>query len=188
MTSGLKAQESGVELVCEIPAALPDIVADKRAVKQILINLMSNAIRFTDRGGSVTGERRHRWTARPDRGRRHRYRHCGRGLGRIGDPFFQARGSYARRHDGTGLGLSIVKGLIKLHGGGFEIGSQPGEGTKIGVRLPLNCEDVSPAAARAPGATMADGFAGAPRRRAAGASGRAQGSSPRRETASQQRA
>ena len=50
-------------------------------------------------------------------------------LPRIGDPFFQARSSYDRRHDGTGLGLSIVKGLLALHGGDLEIASRLGEGT-----------------------------------------------------------
>ena len=49
-------------------------------------------------------------------------------LPRIGDPFFQARSSYDRRHDGTGLGLSIVKGLLALHGGDIEIASRLGRG------------------------------------------------------------
>src|SRR2546423_3716137 len=54
----LRAREAGIELVCRLPAGMPDIVADKRAVKQILINLLSNAIKFTHRGGkvSVAGE------------------------------------------------------------------------------------------------------------------------------------
>jgi cell cycle sensor histidine kinase DivJ len=60
-------------------------------------------------------------------------------LPRIGDPFFQAKGSYDRKHDGTGLGLSIVKGLVKLHGGTFALRSRPGEGTCVTVRLPLDC-------------------------------------------------
>jgi cell cycle sensor histidine kinase DivJ len=59
---------------------------------------------------------------------------------RIGDPFFQARSSYDRRHAGTGLGLSIVKGLLALHGGDIEITSRLGEGTLVTIRLPLDCE------------------------------------------------
>ena len=51
-------------------------------------------------------------------------------LPHIGDPFFQARASYDRRHDGTGLGLSIVKGLVRLHGGEIEIRSTLGAGTQ----------------------------------------------------------
>ena len=60
---------------------------------------------------------------------------------RIGDPFFQARSSYDRRHAGTGLGLSIVKGLLALHGGHIEIASRLGEGTKITIRLPMDCDN-----------------------------------------------
>ena len=136
----LKAQEVGVTLRCEAPAGLPDIVADKRAVKQILINLISNAIKFTDRGGTVT--------VSADRDGANILlivEDTGIGiapddLARIGSPFFQARGTYTRKHDGTGLGLSIVKGLVKLHGGEMDIKSRPGEGTRIVVRLPLDCE------------------------------------------------
>jgi cell cycle sensor histidine kinase DivJ len=61
-------------------------------------------------------------------------------LPHIGDPFFQSRASYDRRHDGTGLGISIVKGLLALHGGGMEIASRLGEGTRVAIRLPLNCQ------------------------------------------------
>ena len=61
-------------------------------------------------------------------------------FGRLGDPFFQVRGSYARSHDGSGLGLSIVKGLARLHGGEVEVRSRVGEGTRVTVRLPLDCE------------------------------------------------
>jgi cell cycle sensor histidine kinase DivJ len=61
-------------------------------------------------------------------------------LARIGDPFFQARGSYARPYVGTGLGLSIVKGLVALHHGSLDIRSRVGEGTCVTVRLPVDCE------------------------------------------------
>ncbi len=65
-------------------------------------------------------------------------------LPRVGDPFFQARSSYDRRHDGTGLGLSIVKGLLALHGGDLEIVSRLGEGTRVTFHLPLDCESAAP--------------------------------------------
>ena len=63
-------------------------------------------------------------------------------LARVGEPYFQARASYDRRHGGTGLGLSIVKGLIRLHGGELDIRSRVGEGTRVSVRLPIDCERV----------------------------------------------
>ncbi len=66
-------------------------------------------------------------------------------LARVGEPYFQAGSSYDRRHGGTGLGLSIVKGLVRLHGGELSIRSRIGEGTRVTVRLPLDCERARPA-------------------------------------------
>jgi cell cycle sensor histidine kinase DivJ len=66
----------------------------------------------------------------------------------VGEPYFQARASYDRRHGGTGLGLSIVKGLVRLHGGEISIRSRVGEGTRVSVRLPLDCERAQPAKER----------------------------------------
>jgi cell cycle sensor histidine kinase DivJ len=136
----LKAREAGIDLSMHVPDTLPEIVADKRALKQILLNLLSNAIKFTDEGGrvKVTAELEGTMVAIA-------VADTGIGIGaedlpRIGNPFFQARGSYDRRHDGTGLGLSIVKGLVSLHGGDVSIDSRLGEGTRITVRLPLDCE------------------------------------------------
>jgi cell cycle sensor histidine kinase DivJ len=136
----LKASEAGIELIVRIAGELPEIVADKRAVKQILLNLLANAIKFTDRGGRVTVSVRLEGTSVvlvvEDTG----VGIDATDLARIGDPFFQARGSYARPYDGTGLGLSIVKGLAALHAGTVEIRSRVGEGTCITVRLPVDCE------------------------------------------------
>ena len=142
----LKAQEAGVELKTRIAADLPEIVADRRAVNQILINLISNAVKFTARGGRVSV------SAFCDGARLSvMVEDTGVGIGeadlpRLGEAFFQARASYDRRHDGTGLGLSIVKGLVRLHGGDMEIRSRLGAGTQVTVRLPLDCEVIRPAA------------------------------------------
>jgi len=140
----LKAREQGLELAMRLSDSLPDIVADKRGFKQIMINLLSNAVKFTDRGGrvivSANVEQGSILVAVEDNG-------VGIGaedLSRVGRPFFQARGAYDRRHDGTGLGLSIVQGLVALHGGEFNIASRLGEGTRVTVRLPLDCEKVRP--------------------------------------------
>ncbi len=140
----LKARETGIELVTRLADDLPDIVADKRAFKQILINLIANAIKFTDRGGRVTV------TARTDGGTvvltvsDNGVGISADDLPRIGKPFFQARAAYDRRHDGTGLGLSIVKGLVLLHGGQMDIESRVEEGTCVTVRLPVDCERARP--------------------------------------------
>ncbi len=137
-----KAGEMGIDLAADLPEGLPDMVADKRSLHQIMLNLVSNAIKFTKRGGKITVR------ARSDAASiAVVVEDTGVGIGaedlpRIGDPFFQARSSYDRRHDGTGLGLSIVKGLLGLHGGQIEIASKLGEGTRVTIRLPLDCETV----------------------------------------------
>jgi cell cycle sensor histidine kinase DivJ len=144
----LKAQERGVALDLAIPDDLPDLTADPRALSQIMINLVSNAIKFTDRGGRVkVGVRRD--------GAYIAFSVEDTGIGvneddlpRLGEAFFQARASYDRRHDGTGLGLSIVKGLVDLHGGKADIRSRIGEGTCVTVRLPIGGD--GPCAAAAP--------------------------------------
>jgi two-component system, cell cycle sensor histidine kinase DivJ len=136
----LRAREAGIDLVCRLPDDLPDIVADKRSVKQILINLLSNSIKFTQRGGKVV-------VSAAVRGADIvlRVEDTGVGIGEddlrhVGNPFFQARTTYDRPHDGTGLGLSIVKGLVELHGGELSIESRVGAGTTVSVRLPKDCE------------------------------------------------
>ena len=140
----LKARESGLDLVTRLAPGLPEIVADKRAFKQIMLNLLSNAVKFTDRGGRVVVSAELDATVL-----RVTVEDSGVGistadLSKVGSPFFQARTAYDRRHDGTGLGLSIVKGLVMLHGGHMDIASRLGEGTKVTVRLPIDCEAARP--------------------------------------------
>jgi cell cycle sensor histidine kinase DivJ len=136
----LRASEAKVELLMQLDHGLPDVVADKRALKQIMLNLLSNAIKFTDQGGRVVV------AARAEAGSlKIAVEDNGIGIGAadlplLGDPFFQAGSAYDRRHDGTGLGLSIVKGLVALHGGQFEVKSELGKGTRMIVQLPLDCE------------------------------------------------
>ncbi len=146
----LKAQESSVAIIRDVPQRLDELVADKRACKQILINLLSNAVKFTPMGGSVSIRVRLEGNSMvfcvEDTG-------IGiqpRDLVRIGEPFFQARGSYDRPYEGTGLGLSVVRGLVGLHGGAISMESELGQGTHVTVRLPLDCRRVmaKPAAAK----------------------------------------
>ena len=138
----LRAREAGVHLEKAAPDDLPEMVADKRALNQILLNLLSNAIRFTDRGGTVRigvrAEAAYMTFAVEDNG----VGISETDLPRVGEPYFQAGSAYDRRHGGTGLGLSIVNGLVQLHGGEIAIRSRIGEGTRVTVRLPLDCERV----------------------------------------------
>ncbi|MGJ5177293.1 PAS domain-containing sensor histidine kinase [Bradyrhizobium oligotrophicum] len=135
----LRARENGVDLSADAPHDLPIITGDPRAFKQIVLNLVSNAIKFTERGGRVT-------VCAGVEGARLLLRITDTGVGiaaddlkRIGDPFFQAGKTYQRRHEGTGLGLSIVKSLVTLHGGEMSIESKLDEGTTVTVALPVNC-------------------------------------------------
>ncbi|MHC2808106.1 signal transduction histidine kinase [Bradyrhizobium diazoefficiens] len=113
------------------------MTGDPRAFKQIVLNLVANAIKFTERGGQVS-------VSAAVSGSHLTLRISDTGVGiapddlkRIGAPFFQAGKTYQRRHEGTGLGLSIVKSLVALHLGDLTVQSRLGEGTAVTVKLPL---------------------------------------------------
>ncbi|TIO06441.1 MAG: PAS domain-containing sensor histidine kinase [Mesorhizobium sp.] len=134
----LQAEAKNIDLQAQIAPDAGEINADRRAVQQILINLVSNAIKFTPDGGDVVigakriGSRLHFWV-----------RDTGIGIAEedfanLGKPFMQIQNDYTRRFEGTGLGLSLVKGLVALHEGTMSIESMPGEGTTVTISLPVN--------------------------------------------------
>ncbi|MDI7861285.1 HAMP domain-containing histidine kinase [Rhizobiaceae bacterium n13] len=134
----LQAREKDVTLSTRIQRGLGEVVADQRALQQVLINLVGNAIKFTEPGGVVTVDAE---AAGSDL----RLTVSDTGIGiaddkleMLGQPFMQIQNDYTRRYEGTGLGLSLVKGLVALHGGTFNIVSRPGQGTVISVTVPLN--------------------------------------------------
>ena len=133
----LKARENSIDLVTRAPEDLPVMTGDPRAFRQIVLNLVSNAIKFTERGGKVmvTAAVEGPWLVL-------RVSDTGVGIAaddlkRVGDPFFQAGKAYQRRREGTGLGLSIVKSLVGLHAGEITVQSRIDEGTRVTVALPL---------------------------------------------------
>ncbi|ESZ67780.1 ATPase [Mesorhizobium sp. L103C119B0] len=134
----LQANAKNIGLQAQIAPDAGEINADRRAVQQILINLVSNAVKFTPDGGNVVvgakriGSRLHFWV-----------RDTGIGIAEedfvnLGKPFMQIQNDYTRRFEGTGLGLSLVKGLVALHDGTMSIESMPGEGTTVTISLPVN--------------------------------------------------
>lgn len=132
-----RAREAGVSLDTKGPDN-PDltIVADRRALMQIILNLVSNSVKFTETGGSVTIEclEREEYVV-------FKIHDTGIGipankLANITQPFEQVSSSYTREHDGSGLGLAITKELTEMHGGALSIESSVGIGTTVTVRLP----------------------------------------------------
>jgi cell cycle sensor histidine kinase DivJ len=132
------AEQRSLSLIVDIEPGIPELPADKRACKQMLLNVISNAIKFTDPGGWV------RVLAKVV-GRNVVLSVSDNGIGiaeadlpKLGKPFVQANNSYDRSYEGAGLGLSVVKGLAKLHGGKLELASTLGTGTTASLVLPLD--------------------------------------------------
>lgn len=134
----LQAANRRITLTRRLARGADEVVADRSAIQQILINLVGNAIKFTEPGGVVNVD-----AAIRDGRLQLVVSDTGIGipadkLARIGEPFVQAQNELGRHYEGTGLGLSLVKGLVDLHGGSFTIESTEGEGTVVTVDLPAD--------------------------------------------------
>ena len=113
-----------------------EIEADPRAVKQVLLNLITNAIKFTPEGGTVRIEAIEKQT-----GIIVKVHDSGIGISkenieRLAKPFEQIESKHSTQHEGTGLGLALSKSLVELHGGNFLMESEPGQGTTVTFTLP----------------------------------------------------
>jgi cell cycle sensor histidine kinase DivJ len=132
----VQADGAGVSLRGVLPQAALEVHADRRAIKQIVLNLVSNALKFTPKGGSVTvtvqGYDGDFELVVADTG----VGISAQDLARLGRPYEQA-GDASHRQMGTGLGLSLVRSFAELHGGDMVIESTVGEGTSVTVRLPV---------------------------------------------------
>jgi PAS domain S-box-containing protein len=135
-----RAEDGGVKLISEIPEGTHVVRLDKRAVKQVLLNLLSNACKFTPKDGTITVRARLEsevlTVAVIDTG-------VGipvEDLPRLGQPFEQATVDSDLTKTGTGLGLALVKSLVQLHGGAMRIESKLGAGTTVTVTLPATAQ------------------------------------------------
>lgn len=132
-----QAENQQIDIVTSIPKDI-EVELDKRAIKQVMLNLMSNAIKFTPEGGSVE------LTAELDQAHVHiTVKDSGIGidpaaLPKLGRPFEQVENQLTKTHNGTGLGLAISRSLVDLHGGYLSIDSEVGVGTTVLVTLPLS--------------------------------------------------
>ncbi|HKS29187.1 MAG TPA: ATP-binding protein [Pyrinomonadaceae bacterium] len=130
------AREKGLRMDEELPADLPLIEADRAKLRRILVNLVSNAIKFTSRGGRVTMR-----AAREDGYIRISVSDTGVGIApddvkRLFDKYEQARSRATRGEKGTGLGLYITKQLVELHGGEIKVESEVGKGSTFSFTIP----------------------------------------------------
>jgi two-component system phosphate regulon sensor histidine kinase PhoR len=129
-------KEKGLALFLEIEPDLPAISADPFKIEQLLINLLDNAIKYTDQGEVRLSLRQ------DDRKVVIEVRDTGIGiprgkLSRVFERFYVVDKSRSRKTGGTGLGLSIVKHIVLLHGGEISVESEPGKGSRFLVRLPI---------------------------------------------------
>ncbi|MGF7161109.1 two-component system cell cycle sensor histidine kinase PleC [Rhodoligotrophos appendicifer] len=130
-----RAAEENVEIVRQLPSRLPTF-GDKRALKQVVINLLANAVKFTPAGGRVT-------VTSEERGEHVAIIIADTGIGiprkaidKLGRPFEQVENQLTKTKSGSGLGLAISKSLIELHDGQIRIESTEGKGTTVTVLLP----------------------------------------------------
>ncbi|MEE8189896.1 MAG: ATP-binding protein [Kiloniellales bacterium] len=132
-----RAENGGVELELDIPDDLPMLRADRRKLTQILVNLVTNAIKFTNAGGHVTV----RSWCEAQSGFMFQVVDTGIGITAEDIPkallqFGQVDSDLNRRFEGTGLGLPLAKTFVELHGGSLDLQSQVGVGTTVTLRFP----------------------------------------------------
>jgi signal transduction histidine kinase len=133
---GPRARDAGIELNDRLPADLPRLWCDERKLKQMLLNLLTNAVKFTPAGGHIdisanAGAEGFVCTVAD----------TGIGIGdadldRVLEPFVQAETTLGRRQEGTGLGLPLVKAMIEVHGGRLELKSELNKGTTVRLVFP----------------------------------------------------
>jgi len=134
-----KAHEGGLRLSCDMAPGLPNLLVDRLRFKQVLLNLMSNAIKFTPPGGfvHVTADQE------DDGGFVLKVTDTGIGMApehipQALEPFRQIASPFARQKEGTGLGLALVKSLVECHEGRLEIDSALARGTTVRITLPAS--------------------------------------------------
>jgi signal transduction histidine kinase len=139
------ARRKKLQMACTVPPGLPLVLGDRDKIRQVLLNLLGNAVKFTPEGGKVeVSAALSQLTSAPEAVRAVRVSVRDSGIGippehqkRVFDPFFQVDNTSTREYGGTGLGLSIVKRLVEAHGGVVWIESEGGKGTMFAFTIPL---------------------------------------------------
>ncbi|MDY0043403.1 MAG: ATP-binding protein, partial [Syntrophales bacterium] len=138
----LQASKKDITVKTELPEELPLVKADRDKVIQIFLNVLDNAVKFTDEGGTVS------ISAQDNGDGKVAVRISDTGIGipkaeipRLGERFYRVDKTRSREMGGTGLGLSIVKHLLMAHRGSMSIDSRPGRGTTISLFFPIAKSD-----------------------------------------------
>ena len=131
------AVQNELNVRVDVPDDMPFLFADERCVRQVVVNFLSNAIKFTPKGGRVTAR------ARLEPGGAIALAVVDTGIGMAQDdipqalsPFQQLESSHGRKYEGTGLGLSLTKAMVELHEGTLQVESRVGAGTTVTAHFP----------------------------------------------------
>jgi signal transduction histidine kinase len=133
-----RAAEARIAIVLSLPPMLPALYGDERRLRQVLLNLVSNAVKFTPDGGVVTVAAEREADRLCIEVRDNGIGIAPQDIARALTPFEQIDSGHGRRFEGTGLGLPLAKRLIELHDGVFEIASEPGVGTTVRLLFPAS--------------------------------------------------
>ena len=142
-----QALNKSIQIQTQLPKNLPDICIDERRIRQVLINLLNNAVKFTPEGGNITLEVTSRLSDLPNTDPSAqaclRIAIMDNGIGitpenanKLFQPFIQIDSALNRQYEGTGLGLALVKRLVELHGGRVSLTSELGKGSCFMIDLP----------------------------------------------------
>jgi CheY-like chemotaxis protein/anti-sigma regulatory factor (Ser/Thr protein kinase) len=148
-----QAQKKNIQLETKLPSNLPNLCIDERRIRQVLINLLNNAFKFTPEGGRITLEvtcQKQKKEEQQGKSQKSLLRiavtDTGIGIApenikKLFQPFIQIDSALNRKYDGSGLGLALVKRIVELHGGTVELTSELGVGSCFAINLPFNIGD-----------------------------------------------
>ncbi|WP_052754386.1 PAS domain S-box protein [Calothrix sp. 336/3] len=137
-----QAAKKSIQIVSQLPTNLPNLNIDERRIRQVLINLLNNAVKFTPEGGCITLEVIYPTTIKQQNYLQINVKDTGIGiapenLNKIFEPFIQVDSALNRNYEGTGLGLALVKRIVEMHHGEVTLTSELGVGSCFAIALPL---------------------------------------------------